>query len=300
MRLQDFVAIVQDKSSTIEYLRCNGLLASKATCQECDQQMSIQTLRRSIDDQTFRCSQCKKTRSIRVGSIFEGSHLSLSDLFAIIYLMSAGITQTSIAEMLNIALTTVIEWELKLRDVYSRKLRTTDLRLGGQDVVVQIDESVLAKAKPTRNRHARPVKTQWMFGLYDCSRRVGIVRAVPNRTSGTLLPIISEQCMPGTIIRSDGWAAYANIESIGFRHEVVVHEDNFVDPVTGCNTNAVEAYWKRAKAKLKRMSGTYRHMLDSYIDEFMWSERYGGIFSEKIYYTALHIAEAYPIDVIEN
>ena len=52
-------------------------------------------------------------------------------------------------------------------------------------------------------------------------------------------------------IYSDGWQAYNNLPNIGYGHERVIHTDNFVDPVTGVHTNGVEAYWSRAKQKLK-------------------------------------------------
>ncbi len=51
------------------------------------------------------------------------------------------------------------------------------------------------------------------------------------------------------------------------------HSRNFVDPVSGVHTQAVESYWGRAKAKLKTMRGTFGHMLPGYLDEYMYKER---------------------------
>ena len=49
-----------------------------------------------------------------------------------------------------------------------------------------------------------------------------------------------------------------------------------VDPITNVLTQHVESYWIRVKIKFnKRMRGVDSNQLPSYIDEFMWCERYG-------------------------
>ena len=134
---------------------------------------------------------------------------------------------------------------------------------------------MLSHSKNTRNGHARPVREQWVFGAYDVEKKLGWIQLVENRSSETLLPIIQSWCLPGTIIVSDGWAAYRNFTTLGFRHEVVIHENYFVDPLTGVHTNNVESYWQRCKKKFKRMYGTSRSLLSSHVDDFLWLERYG-------------------------
>ena len=111
-------------------------------------------------------------------------------------------------------------------------------------------------------------------------QKVGWIELVPDRSSQTLHPIIQEWCLPGTIIASDGWAAYHGIQQLGFEHRVVIHENHFVDPATGAHTNSVENYWQRCKRRLKRIYGTNRNLLPSHIDEFMWLERYGKSISD--------------------
>jgi hypothetical protein len=62
---------------------------------------------------------------------------------------------------------------------------------------------------------------------------------------------------------------------LGFQHEVVVHQDEFVVPGTDIHTNNVEIFWKQFKPKLKRMNGCLSYILPSYLDEFIWLERFG-------------------------
>ena len=119
---------------------------------------------------------------------------------------------------------------------------------------------------------------------------------VQDRTAATLLPIIRAHIAPGTEIWSDQWPSYHNVGSIpGVTvHRTVNHSVQFVTGksllrfqsliwmhyilfvASGVNTNAVESYWNRCKTKIKRMKGVHRSQLPSYLDEFMWRERYGG------------------------
>jgi transposase-like protein len=150
-----------------------------------------------------------------------------------------------------------------------------NLCIGGPGVVVEIDESVITKAKITRNRSARPVPEKWVIGMFDRNKKIGIVRLIDNRTEITIISLIRKHCFPGTRIITDGWAGYNNLHLFGYIHDVVIHKDEFVVNGTNIHTNNIENYWKRCKAKFKRMNGTTTEMILSYIDEFMWNERFG-------------------------
>ena len=69
---------------------------------------------------------------------------------------------------------------------------------------------------------------------------------------------------------------------------MVNHSENFVDPYTGAHTNTIEGVWNAVKKKLKRMCGTFKHQLPSYLDEFNWQRVYPG---ERFEMMLQHIAE---------
>ena len=50
--------------------------------------------------------------------------------------------------------------------------------------------------------------------------------------------------------------------------------------------------WNAVKKKLKRMCGTFKHQLPSYLDEFNWQRVYLG---ERFQMMLQHIAELYPV-----
>ena len=102
---------------------------------------------------------------------------------------------------------------------------------------------------------------------------------VDDRSAASLLPEIEANIAPGSEIWSDEWPAYRNVDQINvhppYIHDTVNHSRFFTDPVTGVCTNHVESYWRHAKEKLKKMYGVHAEMLDSYLDEFQWLQRFG-------------------------
>jgi hypothetical protein len=172
---------------------------------------------------------------------------------------------------------------------------------------IQIDESKFGKRK---NHRGHRVEGVWVFGMVECLETGQSYRyvnndegidelrpkykagrkffcTVPNRSAATLLPIIYRYCARGTIIRSDGWAAYSGLhprsrldsegnvlentvdyDEGGFHfraHQVVNHSLNFAttDQVRGnrgitgipssgrLHTNMIESFWRPLKEFIK-------------------------------------------------
>ena len=107
------------------------------------------------------------------------------------------------------------------------------------------------------------------------SPALGFMQVVPQRTAATLLHLIQQHVAPGTVIHSDQWASYNQVGTLPnvSAHRTVNHSVEFVSP-SGVHTQNVESYWNRSKMKLKRMRGCAAKEVPSYLDEFMWRERF--------------------------
>lgn len=118
-----------------------------------------------------------------------------------------------------------------------------------------------------------------MFGLVDTSHTPALeyMEIVQQRDAATLLPIIQAHTAPGTIIHSDEWRAYSRVASLPpvSAHRTVNHSLHFVDPATLVHTQNIESYWGRVKCKIKHMKGCHATEISSYLDVFMWKERFG-------------------------
>jgi transposase-like protein len=161
----------------------------------------------------------------------------------------------------------------KLRNICSYVVRKDDLKLGGKGVIVEIDETLVAKVKYNVGK-ALKIRQVWLFGLIDRATNKCFLTIVPNRKKETLLKIIKEKCLDYTTIMSDKWSAYGSIPELNFKHLTVCHSKNFKNPITGACTNAIEGLWSQFKKRIKEMNGVSRSQLQSYIDEFMFRQNY--------------------------
>ena len=60
-----------------------------------------------------------------------------------------------------------------------------------------------------------------------------------------------------------------------YLHDVVIHEQNFVDPLhPEIHTQNVENMWMRAKRKLRRQFSMPRPLFVTYLEEFLWMQEH--------------------------
>ena len=150
---------------------------------------------------------------------------------------------------------TTVQWYQYFRDICSWKLLQEPIVLGGIGKTVEIDESVMVKAKYNRGRQLHQ-QQRWVFGGYERESKQGFVRLVDDRSAATLIPIIQQVIAPGTHIMSDEWASYRQLASLGYTHTTVNHSQHIVDPDDSTCTNCIEAYWNAVKRRFKKMYGT--------------------------------------------
>ena len=250
------------------------------------------------DGHRWRCPNCRKTSTIRKDSFFEKSRLTLQKWLLLMFFWARQdpVSQAKIdAEVSMDAAIDVYGW---LRDICSRKLLNTNIQLGGPNKIVQIDES-LFRHKPKHHRGRATSREVWVFGMVDTSTQpaLGYMEIVPDRRAQTLLPIIQSHVNPGSTVYSDQWSAYSNVSSLRnvASHSTVNHSLHFVEPTTGVHTQHVESYWSQVKRKFKRMKGCHAPQLPSYLDEYMWRERFGKTASDAFENIIVHIAEYYPV-----
>lgn len=100
--------------------------------------------------------------------------------------------------------------------------------IGGEGVIVQIDESVISKKKYGRGKKVRATRIEkWVLGMYDTAQKVGIVLYVVRRNKATMVPLIQTHVKQGSIIWTDQWAAYKGLHKLGYTHCTVNHSRKF-------------------------------------------------------------------------
>ena len=97
----------------------------------------------------------------------------------------------------------------------------------------------------------------WVFGVISTEHHPcrGYFEVVRRRDSATLMHILRRVLLPGSEIHTDDWGAYRNLHlyvpNVAV-HRTVIHQHNFVDPVTGVHTQEAESAWAHLKYHVKR------------------------------------------------
>ena len=229
------------------------------------------------------CKTCRKFESLTSGTLFEETHLGFRDIVMLAFLWSEDICVTNSAGLIDLPKSTIVHYQSYFREIASWKLINdqNNFNFGGPGVEVQIDESF--------------IRGQWVLGIYDTNLRRGIVRLVEARGSAQLLPVIQEHVLPGSVIMTDSWKAYNQLNQLGYNHYTVNHSENFRDPVTGACTNAIEAYWSRLKGYLRQMNSMGSRLTSEHIDAFMWHDTYCPKPIRAFPVFLQHIRERYPV-----
>ena len=159
-----------------------------------------------------------------------------------------------------------------LRNVCTIAIDKPNLKLGGKNRVVEIDDSLIAKVMYMKGKDLKREQI-WIYGLVDRSTGCCYLQIVPNRTAKVLLGITYDHTLPHSFINSDKYASYIKLYQLhdeSVTHRTVNQTLNFVEPTDGTCTNKVEFYWNACKIKFKQMRGCRRIKIQGYIDEFMW------------------------------
>lgn len=95
---------------------------------------------------------------------------------------------------------------------------------------------------------------------------------VEKRNEDNLIPIIQSLCPQGSIINSDCWSVYRNLNNYGFPLCTVNHSETFVDPITLEHTQRIEGLWHQCKWFLQTYYYNKGSSIEQYIGE--WFFRY--------------------------
>lgn len=282
MKLFEFREVYGNPDTVAHELRQIGLLATNIMCEACGMAMTERRKGRR-DDPMFYCDKraCRKSRSIRHGSFFAQSKLSLCEAMLLLHLWSKGYSEKLITDDFTFSTPTVVDWSRYCRDLCLYHFETENSLIGGPGVTVEIDETLAVKRKYNRGRM---VRDGWLFGgierrddgVFKCFMRLVYDRSAPN-----LCHLIREHILPGTHIISDGWPAYANLATMGYQyqHSVVIHTENFVSPDdSSIHTQRIESTWSSLKRFIRSRGGNKGPHYIEYIYEYLFRRRHDDVF----------------------
>jgi hypothetical protein len=208
-----------------------------------------------------KCYACKKPFTVRIGTIFESSHLPLHLWLQIIHLFCAskkGISARQIQRMLQCSMKTAWFLGHRIREVIQTR---SDGPIGGAGMTVEADEMYLGKSP--KSRRVEGERPRQVLSLVE---RGGKVRSM-YLDHKTVQRALYEHLDRQSRLVTDGSVLYRKFMPVG-QHESVDHSKR--EYVRGdVHTNTLEGFFSIFK---RGLIGIYQHMdkrhLDRYLAEF--------------------------------
>ncbi len=214
----------------------------------------------------YKCRHCRSRFNVRIGTMFEGTHIPLKKWFYAIYLFIShkkGISSAQLARDIHVTQKTAWFMLGRIRE----NLRDDDAKFNDD---TQVDETYVGgKSKRNRGGQGRSLKQKTpVFGMVSNGKVHAQV--IPNASKKTLQGIIDELAQSGIRIISDCWKGYNDVHK-KFLHETVAHNLGQYVNERGYHTNTIEGFWSILK---RGIIGIY-HLVTSkhlykYCKEFVY------------------------------
>jgi transposase-like protein len=214
----------------------------------------------------YKCYACKKPFTVRMGTIFESSHLPLHLWLQIIHLMCAskkGISTRQIQRMLVCSMKTAWFLGHRIREAMKEKRGLFAAPLGGAGKTIEADETFIGRKAGSRAYEA-PAPKHAVMALVERNGRVRSFH-VPNVTSQILRPLIGRHAHRDSRFMTDESNIYTGIGWNFASHGTVKHEAK--EYVRGeVYTNTIEGYFSMLK---RGIYGVYQHVSEAHLHRYL-------------------------------
>jgi len=264
--IDSVVDILFDEQAAKRFLFDRGIIKAEVLCEKCGASVKANIARESY---RHRCREYVGVEvSIWKNTFFSRVNLGPHNVLRLAYLWISGCSHGVLETITGHSHTTVTAFMRYFRQVLENSIPASACVIGGEGIIVEIDECKIAKRKYNRGHF---VEGAWVVGGVERTeqRKVFMVE-VKDRTSETLADIITTYVAPGSIIHTDCWKGYSCLSHFDrVEHRTVNHSNFFKDPVTGVHSNTIEGTWaavKLAIAKRYRCTGA----LENHLMCFIW------------------------------
>jgi transposase-like protein len=236
-------------------------------CGNCDEarirKMQGKTTRLGL----YKCNECRKPFTVRMGTIFESSHLPLHLWLQVIHLMCAskkGISTRQIQRMLNCSMKTAWFLTHRIREAMCSGDATP---FGGNGGAVEVDETFIGKKKGAVKRRAFHHKMK-VLALVDRDSGQARTMVIEDVRAETLMPLVIANVEREARIMTDERSGYRDAGKWFASHGTTSHGKgeyvNFED--RSIHSNTVEGYFSIFK---RGMKGVYQHCAEDHLHRYL-------------------------------
>jgi transposase-like protein len=219
---------------------------------------------------TYKCYQCRKPFTVKVGTIFESSHVPLRFWLQAMFLMASskkGISANQLHRTLGVTLKTAWFMAHRIREA----MREGDLAPFGEDGgAVEVDETYIGtdNKMPSPSKKRGPHQKNKVLSLVDRSTGRARSYVVDHVSLAEVAPIVEANIAREARLMTDEANIYKGIGWNFAEHGVVTHaRGEYVsrqDPTI--HTNTIEGFFSIFK---RGMRGVYQHCSKKHLHRYM-------------------------------
>lgn len=224
------------------------------------------------DEKRFKCKGCKKQFTVRIGTLFQSSKISLRKWLIAVFLIASpkkGVSSHQLARYIKVTQKTALFMTKRIQNNFGIENEGEPM-----DGVIEADESFCGGRNKNRHFKKRCKKCtgrDWrdktpVVGFVQ-SGKGGKARAfvTPDTKLNSIAPLIFRNVSRGAILVTDEYAAYKSMNKY-VQHEYVEHRLGRYVNDSGFTSNAIEGLW----AWLKRaITGTWHNVTRKYLQYYV-------------------------------
>jgi len=203
----------------------------------------------------YKCYQCRKPFTVKVGTIFESSHVKMNIWLQAIYLLCAskkGVSSNQLHRTLGVTLKTAWFMSHRIREAM-RSDGTVQFGSGGG--IVEVDETFIGhKHKKAEGARGYAHKSA-MLSLVDRTTGQSKSFVIKDVTKATLIPILHANIAKEATVYTDEARQYTSIGKHFADHDFTTHSKGEYGRGV-VHTNTIEGYFSIFK---RGMKGVYQH-----------------------------------------
>ena len=215
----------------------------------------------------WKCYACREPFTVRIGTIFESSHVPLRVWLQVIYLLCSskkGISTRQIHRTIGGSMKTAWFLTHRIREMMKPGEPGTDLPpMGGEGAIIEADETYIGRKEGFPKRRGAGHK----HVVLSLVERGGSARSfhVARSSAADILPIVRTNAAKESRLMTDDAKLYDRASTMFAAHETVNHAA--AEYVRGdTHTNTVEGFFSVFK---RGMTGVYQHCGENHLQRYL-------------------------------
>jgi transposase-like protein len=254
-----------DETAAIKYVEARVWADGKPVCPKCGEIDNAGQLKgKSTRPGVWKCYSCRKPFTVKVGTIFEDSHVKMHLWLQAIILIAGskkGISSNQLHRVLGVTLKTAWFMSHRIRLAMSGN----DGSLFGEDGgAVEVDETYIGKV-PGKQVKRGPGHKEMVLSLVDRKKGVRSFHIAEGKFD-SIKAALAGNVSPNAALMTDEARMYVNIGKQFASHNTVHHASGEYAREGGITTNTVEGFFSVFK---RGMKGTYQHCSSDHLHRYL-------------------------------